>query len=322
MSGAGPAAPRPALPDDLERQVAAALREDLGADWGDNWGETPGAGSGAGSGENWGDNDPSGALVPAGHRCEAAVYSREDAVLCGTAWFDQVFRSIDPGIECAWRRNDGEGIAAGQVVCRLQGPTRALLSGERTALNFLQLLSGTATISRAFAAAAATAAERAGVSAAPCVLDTRKTLPGLRSAQKYAVACGGCRNHRRNLGEAILLKENHIAALGGVAAALRAARQRHGARPVEIEVQNPRQLQEALEQRAERILLDNFSPAQIAAAVRDSKQRAQLEVSGGVTLAAVTELAGLGMDFLSCGALTKDVRAVDFSLRLDGAGGP
>jgi len=318
VSGEGRAAPRPALPDDLERQVAAALQEDLGANWSENWGadwnETPGA--------DWGDNDPSGALVPAGRRCEAAVHSRENAVLCGTAWFDQVFRSIDPGIECAWRRNDGEEIAAGQVVCRLQGPARALLSGERTALNFLQLLSGTATISRAFAKAAATAAERAGVPAAPRVLDTRKTLPGLRSAQKYAVARGGCSNHRRNLGEAILLKENHIAALGGVAAALRAARQRHGARPVEIEVQNPRQLQEALEQRAERILLDNFSPAQIAAAVRDTKRRAQLEVSGGVTLAAVTELAGLGMDFLSCGALTKDVRAVDFSLRLDGAGAP
>jgi nicotinate-nucleotide pyrophosphorylase (carboxylating) len=197
-------------------------------------------------------------------------------VLCGTAWFEETFRQLDTRVRVNWLRRDGDRITAGETLCRLGGPARVILTGERTALNFLQTLSGTATVTARYVEAVRDTGAR--------ILDTRKTLPGLRRAQKYAVTCGGGHNHRFGLYDAILIKENHIAAAGSVRAALAAARaQAATGMPVEIEVESPAQLREALEAGAGHILLDNFEPAQLAAAVRETAGRAVLEASGGVT---------------------------------------
>lgn len=258
-------------------------------------------------GEDVGPGDRTAELIPAASRSRVRVLCREDAVLCGLAWFDEVFRQLDPGVRLDWTAADGDGVAAGQAVCELAGPTRALLTGERTALNYLQTLSGTATLARRYFDAVAGTGAR--------ILDTRKTLPGLRRQQKYAVACGGCVNHRMGLYDLVLIKENHIAAAGSVAAALEAAARLAPDLEVEIEVENLGQLGEALKCGARRILLDNFDLGDLRRAVELNAGRARLEASGGVTLERVRAIAGTGVDDISVGDLTKDVRAVDLSMR-------
>jgi len=267
----------------IAAQVRAALTEDIG----------PG--------------DLTARLIPPHTVSRVQVISREDAVLCGGSWFNEVFRQLDPGIRAEWEARDGAAISSGQLLCRLQGETRALLSGERTALNFLQTLSGTATLARRYRDAVAGTGAR--------ILDTRKTLPGLRLAQKYAVRCGGGYNHRIGLYDAILIKENHIAAAGSVTAAVVAARDTAPDVPIEVEVEDLDQLREALAAGAAHVLLDNFSLEQLRAAVRITAGAARLEASGGVTLGRVRQIAETGVDDISVGALTKDLRAVDLSMR-------
>ena len=258
--------------------------------------------------EDLGAGDLTAALIREDARCRARVVAREPATLCGRDWFDAVYRLVDPRVRVTWQAADGDRLAADQVVCELEGPARAVNSGERTALNLLQTLSGTATAARRFADA---------VAAYPTViLDTRKTLPGLRLAQKYAVRCGGCANHRMGLHDAILIKENHIAAAGGLTAAVTAARAAHPDAPLEVEVEHLAQLDEALAAGVTMIMLDNFDLADTREAVTRSRGRARLEVSGGVELDSLAERAAAGVDFISVGALTKHVRAVDYSMRV------
>ena len=272
------------MPNDIADSVNRALAEDVGT------------------------GDLTAALIPADSKAEAQVVTREQAILCGTAWFDEVFRQVDKRVSIAWNTRDGDVIRPDQVFCTLRGPARALLTSERTALNFLQLLSGTATQARKYVDAVR------GTRA--IILDTRKTVPGLRRAQKYAVTCGGGQNHRLGLYDAILIKENHIAAAGSIAAALHAART--AAPPgvtVEIEVENLEQLREALQAGAARILLDNFDVDALKAAVREAQGRAKLEASGGIDLTNVRAIAETGVDFISIGDITKNIEAVDLSLR-------
>ncbi|MCP5306952.1 MAG: carboxylating nicotinate-nucleotide diphosphorylase [Chromatiaceae bacterium] len=275
------------VPPDIAGQVRQALHEDLGS------------------------GDLTAALVPEGTRSEARVLARESAVLCGRPWFDEVFRQLDPAIEVQWSADDGDLLVAGQQVCRLNGAARPLLSGERTALNFLQTLSGTASITARYVAAVA------GTRAV--VLDTRKTLPGLRLAQKYAVRCGGASNHRIGLYDAILIKENHIRAARSIAAALDAAASVAKRVLVEIEVEDLAQLDEALAAGATRVLLDNFDLKAMHEAVRRAAGKARLEASGGVNLETIGAIAATGVDYISVGQLTKDVRATDYSMLFDGA---
>ena len=259
--------------------------------------------------EDIGSGDRTAALISAEAVGCAQVVSREAAVLSGAAWFDEVFRQIDPRVTIEWLVHDGEAIAAGQTLCRLSGMARSLLTGERTALNFLQTLSGTATLARRWADAIGGTGAR--------ILDTRKTVPGLRLAQKYAVTCGGCHNHRIGLYDAVLIKENHIAAAGSVTAALRVAQRQAAGLEIEIEVETIDQLREALGAGARRILLDNFPLERLREAVAVAAGRARLEASGGVTLDTVRAIAQTGVDEISVGALTKDVRAIDLSMRFD-----
>ncbi len=276
------------LDGEIERNVAAALAEDVGS------------------------GDLTAQLVDADTVSRATIVSREDAVLCGTAWFDRCFAKLDPAISIAWRATDGDRIVPGQVLCELAGPARAMLSGERTALNFLQLLSGVATKARRYAdAIAGTRAQ---------VVDTRKTLPGLRLAQKFAVKCGGGGNHRLGLYDAILIKENHILAAGSISAALTAA-DRVAATAgghcqfIQVEVENADELKQALAAGATMVLLDNMSLDEMREAVAISAGRAVLEASGNVTLETLRAIAETGVDRISVGALTKDVRALDLSMR-------
>ncbi|MFU8895746.1 MAG: carboxylating nicotinate-nucleotide diphosphorylase [Gammaproteobacteria bacterium] len=275
------------LPKDIPATVARALAEDIG----------PG--------------DVTADLVPPEMRAHATVIGREDAILCGTAWFDEVFAQLDPAIAIEWAVQDGMPLSGDATLCRLHGPARALLSGERTALNFLQSLSGTATITRRYADAVAGTHCR--------VLDTRKTLPGLRAAQKYAVACGGGTNHRHGLFDAILIKENHIIAAGGIDAALHAARATHPGLVVEIEVESLAELDQALDGGADIVMLDNFALDVLREAVVRTRGRhgckTRLEASGNVGLDTVHAIAATGVDFVSVGGLTKNVRAVDLSMR-------
>jgi len=259
--------------------------------------------------EDVGTGDVTALIVPATATASATLTTREAMVLCGRLWFDAVFRHLDPEVSLVWQAEDGEEVAADRVLCRLSGNARALLTGERTALNLLQTLSGTATLARSYAHAVA----GTGVK----VLDTRKTVPGLRLAQKYAVRCGGCHNHRLGLFDAILIKENHILASGSIAQAVRAARQVAPGLSVEIEVETLAELDQALAAGAERILLDNFEIDRIREAVQRTAGKAALEVSGNLSLETIRPLAETGVDYLSVGALTKNVRAVDLSLRID-----
>lgn len=257
--------------------------------------------------EDIGSGDLTAALIPEQTQAEATVISRESAVLCGIAWFDAVFRQIDPWVSIDWQAADGDRIEPNQLLCTLHGPARALLSGERTALNFLQMLSSTATLARRFADTVA------GTGAT--ILDTRKTLPGLRLAQKYAVQCGGCRNHRIGLFDAVLIKENHIMAAGSIGNAIATARRLHPGVTVEVEVENLAELAEALAARPDIVMLDNFDLATMAEAVKITAKQVKLEASGNVNFATVRQIAETGVDYISIGGLTKDVRAVDLSMR-------
>ena len=257
--------------------------------------------------EDVGSGDLTAALIPEHAQAEATVVSREVAILCGTTWFDAVFRQLDPGIAIDWRAADGDRVESEQLLCTLRGPARPLLTGERTALNFLQLLSGTATLARRYADAVS------GTKAV--ILDTRKTLPGLRLAQKYAVRCGGCRNHRIGLFDAVLIKENHIMAAGSIGNAIATARRLHPGVTVEVEVENRAELEEALAVRPDIVMLDNFDLAAMAEAVRIVDGRVKLEASGNVNFDTVRGIAETGVDYISIGGLTKDVRAIDLSMR-------
>ncbi len=267
--------------DAIHLQVAAALAEDIGT------------------------GDVTAALIPADASYAAQILARAAGVLCGQAWVNAVFAQLNTDVSVRWLKQDGEAFAAGTVVCELQGPARALLTGERTALNFLQSLSGTATTTAQYVAAVAGFPVR--------ILDTRKTLPGLRLAQKYAVRCGGGSNHRIGLFDAILIKENHIAAAGSIARVLQ--QMAAAAVEVEIEVESLAELQQALSADAKRIMLDNFTLAQMREAVALTAGRARLEVSGNVSLDTIAAIAATGIDDISIGALTKHVQALDLSMR-------
>ncbi len=259
--------------------------------------------------EDIGPGDATADLLDPQATATAVLTCREDAVLCGTAWFDACFRTLDPDVRIEWLAHDGDRVAAGSAICRMAGKARALVTAERSALNFLQMLSSTATITARYVDAIAGTRTR--------VLDTRKTIPGLRLAQKYAVRCGGGTNHRIGLFDAMMLKENHIIAAGGIPAAVRAARTIHPNLPLIVEVETLDELAQAIAAGADRALLDNFTPAMLTDAVALAAGRIPLEVSGNVELDTIRAIAETGVDFISSGALTKHVRAIDLSLRLD-----
>ncbi len=258
--------------------------------------------------EDIGSGDITAQLIPAERIARARVITREAATVCGTAWVDEVFRQLDPRVQVIWNVADGQRAMQDQTLFSLEGPARALLSGERSALNFLQLLSGVATRCREYADLVEGTAVK--------LLDTRKTLPGLRLAQKYAVTCGGCHNHRIGLYDAFLIKENHIAACGGIAQAVAAARQIAPGRPVEVEVENLEELREALDAGADIIMLDELDHDDMRTAVALNAGRARLEASGGINRDTLRSYAETGVDYISIGTLTKDVRAIDLSMRL------
>lgn len=260
--------------------------------------------------EDVGSGDLTAGLIDPARRARARILAREAAVICGTPWVEAALTALDPGVQLTWHVAEGQRCNADQVVLEIEGSARALLSAERTALNFLQLLSAVATKTATYADVVAGTRAR--------IVDTRKTLPGLRLAQKYAVRVGGGTNHRIGLHDAVLIKENHIAAAGGVTAVLRAAQQQVGARAafIEIEVETLEQLAEALAAGATMVLLDNMPLPLLREAVRINAGRAVLEISGGVTLDGLRELAETGVDRISIGTLTKDVKATDFSMRL------
>ncbi|MES9940936.1 MAG: carboxylating nicotinate-nucleotide diphosphorylase [Candidatus Thiodiazotropha sp. 6PLUC2] len=257
--------------------------------------------------EDLGSGDLTAALLDPAAVIQAQIISRESAVICGIPWVEEVYRQLDPAIEMDWMVADGDAVSTDQVLCRLNGNTRALLSGERCALNYLQTLSGTATTVRRYADAVQGMSVR--------IMDTRKTIPGLRLQQKYAVQCGGCHNHRVGLYDAVLIKENHIRVAGSIAAALSKSRELvpEGV-TIEIEVESLDELEQALQGGAQRVLLDNFSLQQLRDAVKMAGGRATLEASGGIQLESIREIAETGVDDISVGALTKDVRAVDLSM--------
>ena len=259
--------------------------------------------------EDVANGDITAELIGADVQASGRIVTREDGILCGTTFALEAFQQIDPSCHVEWAAQDGDAIAADRLVCTLSGPARALLTGERTALNFLQLLSGTATTAGQYAARVAHTKVK--------LLDTRKTVPGLRRAQKYAVTCGGCYNHRIGLFDAFLIKENHISAAGGIAEAVAAARNVAPDKPVEIEVETEAELEQALTAGADRIMLDNFTLAALRDAVSLTAGRAELEASGNVTDETLVAIAETGVDFISIGALTKHVRALDLSMRID-----
>ncbi len=268
--------------------------------------------------EDIGPGDLTAALIDEDCQATAHVICREPAILCGRDWFDETFRRLSAAVRIDWRYDDGDAVEAGQTLCTLSGPARALLSGERTALNLLQTLSGTATL---------TARYRQAMGRHPVtLLDTRKTLPGLRLAQKYAVRCGGGQNHRIGLYDAILIKENHIAAAGSIEAAVACARKSTpGPVPIEVEVEDLDELIEALRVGADKVLLDNFDEAMLRQAVElreASGARTRLEASGGVTLTTIARIAATGIDEISVGALTKDVQSIDLSMRIETSPSP
>ena len=268
--------------------------------------------------EDIGSGDITALLIPADKQSSATIITREDAVVCGIPWANEVFHQLDPSLKLNWAVSDGDSISADQTLCTLQGNARALLTGERAALNFLQTLSGTATTSRHYARLMATVN---GNSQTIRILDTRKTLPGLRLAQKYAVKVGGCDNHRIGLYDAFLIKENHIAACGGIAKAVAQARIIAPQKPVEVEVENLDEYQQALSAGADRIMLDNFSHKDIQQArqislAQERNTAVELEVSGNIAADNIKQYHGLDIDFVSTGALTKHCQAVDYSMRI------
>jgi nicotinate-nucleotide pyrophosphorylase (carboxylating) len=276
------------LPPNLAQQVTIALAEDIGS------------------------GDVTAELVPAEQRVTGQVISREPAILCGRPWVTEVFRQLDPSVQLIWTVDDGDRVAADQTLFEIAGPARPVLTGERAALSFLQLLSGTATATRRYVEAIA--------GTASAILDTRKTLPGLQTAQKYAVRCGGAQNLRMGLFDQFLIKENHIAAAGSLTEAIRAARRAAGSKKVEVEVETLPEFSEALQAAPDIIMLDEFSLSDMRAAVEQSRasdHRVKIEASGRVTLETVRAIAETGVDFISVGSITKHVRAVDLSMRLE-----
>ena len=260
--------------------------------------------------EDIGPGDITAELLPAGQRAAASLITREAGVLCGQPWVEEIFRRIDERITLTWLAKDGDDIAANQTLLRLAGPSRGLLTGERAALNFLQTLSGVATRCARYAQLVAGTGVR--------LLDTRKTLPGLRRAQKYAVRCGGCFNHRMGLYDAFLIKENHILAAGSIHAAVLKAREKSPGAPVEVEVETLDELAQAMDADCERVMLDNFGLHELRAAVASVGGRVELEASGNVTEKNLRAIAATGVDFISIGALTKDCQTLDLSMRLSG----
>ena len=279
-------------PTYVSETVGSALREDIGS------------------------GDLTAELIPASQSARARVITRENAVICGSAWVDEVFRQVNPHVKVTWKVRDADRVAPGDELCTLEGSARAMLTGERTALNFLQMLSAVATSTRTYVDAVAGTKCR--------ILDTRKTIPGLRVAQKYAVLCGGGTNHRIGLFDAILVKENHIAAAGSISNAVRAARALPRKVMVEVEVETLDELRQALDSGVDRILLDNFSNDQLREAVQTTRSHSnkhiELEASGNITLETLRSVAETGVDFISVGGLTKHVRAVDLSMRFEAAG--
>lgn len=271
------------LQRDITETVAFALKEDIGS------------------------GDITAQLIPVTQTAKARIITRENAVICGTEWVNEVFRQIDSSVTIHWHVADGDAVKPDQLLFELAGSARSLLTGERTALNFLQLLSGTATICKSYADIVAHTQVR--------LLDTRKTIPGLRTAQKYAVTCGGCHNHRIGLYDAFLIKENHIAACGGIPAAISAAREIAPGKPVEVEVESLAELEIALAGNADIIMLDNFSLADMKTGVELTAGRAKLEASGNVDASTLAGIAETGVDYISIGALTKHAQAVDLSMR-------
>jgi nicotinate-nucleotide pyrophosphorylase (carboxylating) len=275
----------PRVPDSIIlRNVTAALEEDVGS------------------------GDITAELLPQDRIGEATIITREAGVICGRQWVEQVFASVDDRIALDWCVDDGARVTAGDTLLRATGPARGLLTAERTALNFLQTLSGTASRSHEYAQMV----EGTGVR----LLDTRKTLPGLRDAQKYAVRCGGCHNHRIGLYDAFLIKENHILACGGIHAAVMRARETAPGKPVEVEVESMDELLQAIDAQCERVMLDNFDLESMREAVSVTQGRVELEASGNVTLATLRPIAETGVDYISIGALTKDCKSLDLSMRL------
>lgn len=268
----------------IEQNVKAALQEDIG------------------------DGDITARLIPESEQATARVISREHATISGTAWVDEVFRQVDAGMDISWNVKDGDHVTPNQALFTVTGSARSILTAERAALNFLQTLSGTATVSQQYADKVATTQVK--------LLDTRKTIPGLRLAQKYAVTCGSCYNHRIGLYDAFLIKENHIMACGGIKAAIETAQKTAPGKPVEIEVETLEQLHEALAADADIIMLDNFTLEQMREAVAITNGKAKLEASGNITDETLVPIAETGVDYISIGALTKHCRAVDLSLRL------
>lgn len=269
--------------EDIENTVQKALEEDIKG------------------------GDLTASLIPQDTQADAAIICREEAVLCGRPWFDEVFRQVDDSIKIKWLKEEGEPVHANDTLCEISGSARHILTAERTALNFLQTLMATATTTSAYM--------KYLTGSTTTLLDTRKTLPGLRLAQKYAVACGGAQNHRIGLYDAILIKENHIMAAGGIAAAVKKAKQLYPSVKVEVETENLDEVQQALEAGADIIMLDNFSIEMMQQAVTMVDHRAKLEVSGNVEIQHLAELASTGVDYISTGAITKHLRAIDLSMR-------
>lgn len=260
--------------------------------------------------EDVGDGDLTASLISPDAWIKAVVFSRESAVLSGREWVDEVFRQVGGEVALQWFVEEGGALLPNVPFCELQGPARQILTAERTALNFLQLMSGIATVTRTYASVIAAASSRT------ILLDTRKTLPGLRAVQKYATRCGGARNHRMGLYDAILIKENHICAAGSIGAAVEKAQSRYPGVKIEVEVETLEQLDEAIQAGVQWALLDNFSLERVREAVQRAAGRIRLEVSGNVTLETLGELAATGIDAVSVGALTKHVRAIDLSMRV------
>lgn len=258
--------------------------------------------------EDIGSGDITARLIPADQNAEARVITREDCIFCGKAWVIEVFRQLDPNVEITWFVEDGQSVTANSLLFTLKGNARSLLTGERAALNFVQTLSGTASISHHYASQVAHTKVK--------LLDTRKTIPGLRTAQKYAVACGGCHNHRIGLYDAFLIKENHIAACGSIANAIAEAHKIASGKPVEVEVETFEELDQALAANADIIMLDNFSIEEMKKAVAITAKRAKLEASGNINESTLVPTAETGVDFISIGGLTKHCRAVDLSMRI------
>jgi len=275
------------LQNDITRAVTEALKEDVGS------------------------GDITAELIPATQTAQATIITREDCVMAGQAWVNEVFAQLDNTVLITWHANDGDRVTANTTLFTLTGSARSLLTGERAALNFLQLLSGVATTSQHYA----DQVKHTQVT----LLDTRKTIPGLRTAQKYAVTCGSCQNHRMGLFDAFLIKENHIAACGGITQAIQTAKNNHPNKPVEVETESLEEFKEALTANADIIMLDNFSLEDMRTAVafnKDNGSKAKLEASGGITQETLVKIAETGVDYISIGALTKDGKAVDLSMRL------